>query len=118
MNFVSMIENLRKTCDDMHCGFHFEEGGCWAMAAAIAEVLEADGHPSTFFVTTQPHTHCYAVHGGSYYDYTGQCDKEGEGILCDKSDMLELMCKAGWTLEDFYAELDFAREVVAEAASR
>lgn len=63
-------------------GFYFEEGGCWAMAAALHTVFSERGNQVEMRYQAKDFVHAWAVVDGIAIDHQGVMLNDREGFCC------------------------------------
>jgi hypothetical protein len=97
-------------------GFHYEEGGCWGFAAAMAQHLKEAGAEPTVVVRDEGFVHAMVVLDGVRYDYRGASFGNGHGYRpVHPHELEEIAVRNGVAKSEFQADRDEAAEILREA---
>ena len=100
-------------------GFHFEECGCWGMAAALHDVLTEQGvTPLTICYSPTDFVHAWVQFDGANWDYKGRMHAN---LMPKQVNGTEELAKVAQTYgvshDDFEADRAMATEIVRNALS-
>lgn len=104
-----MLECLPAAVEEAQVGFHFEEGGCWGMALALAEATAGD------IVLRDSFVHAYVELDGKRFDYTGLTPFEGKARLLKPDALVAEAACHGVDAEALYADREQARRIIERA---
>lgn len=120
-DFTYFAECLPDAVTRAEAGFHFEEGGCWGMAAALREHFIAQGAEVVI-------NHCPAGWVHAWVEVLGRpCDHTGEMMggtdyirslaveLADERALLAACVAHGIPEDQFFADKAWAQQVIAFA---
>ena len=111
---MSYLDCLSEACGLSQVGFHFEEGGCFAMAVAIHDALLEDGHePRLAFDRSA--AHAFAEADLDLYDHQGRRHTRAGIEYVTRDGMRDLALSSGHSEEDFEIDLRDAMEIVGSA---
>jgi hypothetical protein len=100
-------------------GFHFEEGGCWGMAAALAEHFCALGKPVLVRYQPKSFVHAWVVVDGRNFDGDGEMLSTStlftDAVEIPAAQLAHLASFFGCSRDDFEADAQLARELVGNA---
>ncbi|VTU42514.1 MULTISPECIES: hypothetical protein [unclassified Variovorax] len=98
-------------------GFHFEEGGCWAMAVALYERFTLLGAAPVLRYRADGFTHAWVEVDGVGYDHQGNLFSLPLGAtVASAAEMADIAARFGVSTEDFEADKAWADQVVATAS--
>lgn len=117
MDTTSLFEQLPNAIEDMEIGFHFEEGGCYAFAYAMAEALQVRGIDSEA-VITPGEAHAYLKVDGAYIDHQGAFSSIRDPYTLIAIKELQEIAHKHQSIEEFWSDVAMAKEVIEEAMSR
>lgn len=120
------VEHLQQACEGHGMGFHFEEGGCWGMALALADTLRDpaiwEGLLPTvpevqLRVRTEGFVHAFVSVGDLMVDYRGawRAPNPSDSRLCDEEQLRQLARRFGVPDQDLNADRESARAVIETA---
>jgi hypothetical protein len=99
-------------------GFHFEEGGCWAMSVALAERFAQLGAAPVLRYKGEGFVHAWVEVDGVGYDHQGNLFSLPDGTTVDSpSAMAHLAARFGVPSDQFQADKVLADQVVAMACA-
>lgn len=111
---LQALSELPTACAEAQTGFHFEEGGCWGMAYAIAEMaIEAGFHAEVkehpFFI------HATVLVDGKHYDHSGivtmrEVTEAGHFVLL--SELRTVAGNYGISADQFEHDRAWARQII------
>lgn len=112
-NMALAFENhLSTACEYGEAGFHFEEGGCIAMALEIRAALIAQQHEAVLAVDRSA-CHVFVLCEGMLLDHHGW-NPMREVDIVDEAALIELAVE--WNIQDCLAsDRIWAREIVTAA---
>ena len=100
-------------------GFHFEEGGCWGMAAALAAHFFALGKPVLVRYQPESFVHAWVVVDGRSFDGNGEMLSTStlfvDAVDVPAAQLAQLAGSFGCCRDDFEADEQLARELVGNA---
>lgn len=100
-------------------GFHFEEGGCWGMAAALHEQLTAAGVVCSLRYEPEGFVHAWVDLAGTGFDYQGKLIRPRVGVAIGSITELKAIAQRYGVAEDeFFADMSWAQAVVTDAWER
>ena len=112
VRYPSWLDQLNDAVNNAQVGFHFEEGGCWGMAAALNKalpgssilVIKQNGHPA----------HAMVRLGDLFIDWNGVAKKSWPGEVMEVSP--EQLAEIAEQYDcAFYADEELAQELIANA---
>lgn len=108
---------LIRAMDLSETGFHFEEGGCWGMAAALHDVMVRAGVPAQIRFVPDGFVHAWVRAADADWDYRGTMFSTPTGhIDVESVDALRAVAgNYGVDEETFEADRAMANDIVATA---
>lgn len=110
-------EALLVAVEASQTGFHFEEGGCWGMAAALHDVMVRAGVPAQIRFVPDGFVHAWVRAADADWDYRGTMFSTPTGhIDVESVDALRAVAENyGVDEETFEADRAMANDIVATA---
>lgn len=110
------VESLAIACQNCEVGFHFEEGGCFAMSLALHEALSADFEIR--IAVDEGVGHAVVLIDGIAIDHQGAKGRELSTrycVLVEKTAVRDIAISRGNTGEEFDKDLEWARQIIQAA---
>lgn len=110
-------EALLVAVEASETGFHFEEGGCWGMAAALHDIMGRAGMPAQIRFVPDGFVHAWVRAADADWDYRGTMFSTPTGhIDVESVDALRAVAgNYGVDEETFEADRAMANDIVAAA---
>lgn len=113
----TFVDNLMDACHAAGVGFHFEEGGCWGMAIALAETIRAEGADAQI-VTDAGWRHALVRTDGRLLDYSGWVMSSLDDLSpVSEESLLEGFDRHGHYRDGIEADAEDARGIISNAAN-
>lgn len=107
-------KHLSDACTYAQAGFHFEEGGCFGMAAALYEAFVDDGYVPKIMAMDSI-CHMLVEVNGTLYDHQGIV-RSTPKVHEVRADALAVHAVAnGRSVDEFEADRNWARDIIAQA---
>lgn len=108
---LQFLEQMQSACDRHEAGFHFEEGGCWGMAAALQEELGGE-----IILRGGDFTHVYVRVAGQLHDWQGRAQAfEGPQTPITAQELVQQAIAHGCTKDEFEADKAWAQAIISTA---
>ncbi len=108
---LRFLEQMQSAGEKHEAGFHFEEGGCWGMAAALQEELGGE-----IILRGGDFTHVYVRVAGQLYDWQGQAQAfNAPQTPIPPQELAQIALSHGCTEEDFEADKSWAKSIISTA---
>lgn len=105
------LQEMSEACERCEAGFHFEEGGCWAMAAALQEEIGG-----SIQLRSDGFTHVHVEKDGIFFDHTGVCSPPTETTLIEGENQLkQIASRHGIDAQAYEADKAWAKQIIAHA---
>lgn len=97
-------------------GFHFEEGGCWGMAAALYQVFVGQGFDCGMRYQPEGFVHAWLAVGELNLDHQGHMLPRAPGIVIEgMTDLFEVAGRYGVSSDEVMADMRAALPLVENA---
>ena len=111
---MTHMDFMADACTLADAGFHFEEGGCFAMAVALGRAMVEDGHDPRLAFSPKA-LHAFVEVDGDLYDHAGRVSGRHEVDYVTEDRMRELAKAHGHDYENFEIDLAAAYEIIQSA---
>jgi hypothetical protein len=111
---LDFSQHMIDACTYAEAGFHFEEGGCFSMAAALYENLIADGHAPKV-MAMEGATHVMVELSGTLYDHQGIVLSSPKVREIQYAALPAYAAECGRTDDEYQSDKEWATEIITQA---